>query len=172
MIMTRKILLRGTNARYSEHRQKGFDDDEREIVMEGDNVHYEELSTAATPHFPAANSEEEGRRLYQMLVSKQFIARDTDMACWLYTMGYSMEQPPEVRPIVWLKNVQLAQVMLRGVFGQLIEQKRLTIASMTMLAEQCFEKDGKPLRLAKYKAEPSIDNDLLQAFFRPSSDKK
>ncbi|MDE7089478.1 MAG: hypothetical protein K2O54_05110 [Prevotella sp.] len=163
--MSRKITMRGANALYTEHRTKGITDDGREIVMEGANVHYEELTAAEAPHFPLSNNEEEGKRLYRLLVEKNFIARDTSLDGWLYTMGYSMEQPMAVKPIVWLKNVQLAQVMLRGVFGSLIEKKELTVAAMSALAEKCFTKDGKPLRLAKFKTDPSTDSDLLENFF-------
>ena len=120
------------------------------------------------PHFPLNKPEEEGRRLYELLMLEHFMARDTELDCWLYTMGYSTQQPVEWKPIGWLKNVQLAQELLRGIHGNLIETKELTVQGMTDLAEQCFVKDGKPLKLAKYKAEPSVDSDVLQKFFRPN----
>ncbi|MDE6808273.1 MAG: hypothetical protein K2I98_07455, partial [Prevotella sp.] len=60
--MSRKITMRGANALYTEQRTKGITDDGREIVMEGANVHYEELTAAEAPHFPLSNNEEEGKR--------------------------------------------------------------------------------------------------------------
>jgi len=79
-----------------------------------------------------------------------------------------VRQPAEVKPIAWLKNVQLAQEMLRGVHGNLLLSKELSVSGMNELAEQCFTKDGKPLKLAKFKAEVSWDSDILKNFFRPN----
>lgn len=163
----RKITLRGDNARYTERRNGAMTDDNREILLEGTNVHYTEQWAPQAPHFPLLEGQEQqGRDLYTLLVEKQFIAGDTDVDCWLYTMGYTAAEPAEVRPIEWLKNVQLAQVMLRGVFSHQIEQRQLSVDALMALAEKCFTKDGKPLHLSKFRAEISTDNDLLQAFFR------
>lgn len=166
--MTRKITLKGNHAQYIERRSVNMDDDGREVILEDENPRYEEYAGVQAPHFPLNKSEEEGKCLYELLVREQFIARTTEMDCWLYVMGYSAQQPAEVKPIAWLKNVQLAQEMLRGVHGNLLESKELTVNGMTELAEQCFTKDGKPMKLAKFKAENSWDSDLLQKFFRPN----
>lgn len=166
--MSRNIKMTGDHAHYVEKRSTATPDDGREIVMVGDHVLYEEIAAAESPHFPMAGNEDEGRRLYRLLTENQFIARDTSLACWLYTMGYSTEQPPGLKPIEWQKNVQLAQVMLLGVYADKIEKKEMTKAAMKTIAERCFTKNGKPLRLAKFKAELSTDNDLLENFFRPN----
>ena len=167
--MARKITIIGRNAQYIERRgANATPDNDREIMLEGEDARYEEYSGVQAAHFPLNKSEEDGRRLYELLIREQFIARDTEMDCWLYRMGFSVRQPAEVKPIAWLKNVQLAQEMLRGVHGNLLLSKELSVSGMNELAEQCFTKDGKPLKLAKFKAEVSWDSDILKNFFRPN----
>ena len=129
--------------------------------------HPTEQPTDKSPHFPLTSSADKGQQLYDMLVQNNFIAPETSLDCFLYILGYSDHQPEETKPIVWLKNVQLAQEMLRGMFGPLIRKKELTISAMIELAGRCFIKDGKPLKLSKFKADPSWDSDLLGNFFRP-----
>jgi hypothetical protein len=168
--MARRIIQKGDNAVYIEHRTQNVEDDGREIIQEGASPRYEEHAGTAAPHFPLNKPEEEGRRLYELLIRGHFVARDTEMDCWLYTMGYSTQLPAEWKPIQWMKNVQLAQEMLRGIYGNLLDSREMTLNSISALAERCFEKDGKPLKLAKNKPEPSFDSDRLKDFFRPSSD--
>ena len=96
------------------------------------------------------------------------MARATEMDYWPFTMGDSKQQPAQKKQLPRLKNVQLAQELLRGIHGNLLETKELTVQGMTELAEQCFVKDGKPMKLAKFKAEQSWDSDMLQNFFRPN----
>ena len=168
--MTRKITMLGSNAQYIEHRGNSVSDDDREIVMEGDHARYEEIQQQESPHFPLINHEEKGRQLYELLIKGQFIEGDTSLACWLYMMGYSNVQPACVKPIVWLKTKEAAQVMLRGVYASLIAKNELTVARLFQLTEQCFATpDGKPLKLAKPRKELSHDIDLLNNFFRPES---
>ena len=163
--MARKITIIGKNAQYIERRgANATPDNDREIMLEGEDARYEEYSGVQAAHFPLNKSEEDGKRLYELLIREQFIARDTEMDCWLYRMGFSVRQPAEVKPIAWLKNVQLAQEMLRGVHGNLLLSKELSVSGMNELAEQCFTKDGKPLKLAKFKAEVSWDSDILKNF--------
>lgn len=166
--MARRIIQRGNNALYVERRAQNVEDDGREVIQEGENPRYEEYAGTVAPHFPLNKTEEEGQRLYELLIREHFMARDTELDCWLFTMGYSKQQPAQWKPIQWLKNVQLAQELLRGIHGNLLETKELTVQGMTELAEQCFVKDGKPMKLAKYKAEQSWDSDMLQKFFRPN----
>lgn len=164
--MARRIIQRGSNALYIERRAQNVEDDGREVIQEGENPRYEEYAGTQAPHFPLNKQEEEGRKLYELLVREHFISHNTEIDCWLYTMGYSTSQPAEWKPIQWLKNVQLAQEMLRGVHGNLLGSKELSVQGLSEKAEQCFVKDGKPLKLSNYKAESSWDSDLLRNFFR------
>ena len=141
--MARRIIQKGNNALYVERRAQNVEDDGREVIQEGENPRYEEYAGTVAPHFPLNKTEEEGQRLYELLIREHFMARDTEMDCWLFTMGYSKQQPAQWKPIQWLKNVQLAQELLRGIHGNLLETKELTVQGMTELAEQCFVKDGK-----------------------------
>lgn len=164
----RKITLIGSNVQYIEHKGAATPDDNRKIVMKGEYARYEEIAFSNQPHFPQTSNEEEGKRLYDFLINGNYIKQDTSLAVWLFTMGYSNEQPAEVKPIVWCKTKETAQVMLRGVFGELIKKKELSVSRMFQLTEQCFiTQDGKPLKLAKPRNEISQDFDLLRNFFRP-----
>ena len=168
--MPRKITMKGDDARYTERRNAQLPDDGREILMEGKRAVYEELASESSPHFPLCRSEAEGRQHYEALVRGGFIARSTEMDCWLYAMGYSVNLPASPKPIEWMKNKQLAREMLQQAFGPLIETKELTVAQIEGLAESVFVKQGEPLKLAKPKPEPSFDSDSLKEIFRPKSD--
>ena len=52
--MSRRITLRGANALYTERRAKDMPDDDREIVMEGENVRYLEFAGAEAAKGKAA----------------------------------------------------------------------------------------------------------------------
>lgn len=131
---------------------------------------YDGNRTNQNPHFPLNKSEEEGRQWYDFLVNKGFIANDTEQSCWLYMMGFSNTLPSEVKPIVWLKTVETAQLMIRKVHGNLLDTKQLTIARMTELASQCFTKQGAPLKLSKPRKENSQDADDIEKFLPTFSD--
>ena len=85
--MARRIIQRGNNALYVERRAQNVEDDGREVIQEGENPRYEEYAGTVAPHFPLNKSEEEGQRLYELLIREHFMARDTEMDCWLFTMG-------------------------------------------------------------------------------------
>lgn len=168
--MPRKITMTGDDARYTERRSAQMPDDGREILMEGKRAVYEELASESGPHFPLCRNEEEGRLHFEGLVRGGFIARTTEVDCWLYAMGYSANPPANPKPIVWMKNKQLAREMLQMVFAPLIETKELTVAQIEGLTESVFVKQDEPLKLAKPKPEPSLDSDLLKEIIRPKTD--
>jgi hypothetical protein len=114
-----------------------------------------------------AEDRELGMRVYQALINGGFIASDTCEQSWLYVMGYSAVQPSQVRPVEWLKNVQLAREMLETRHAALIESGQLKKSDMERLAAQCFTRGGEPLKLAKPKAQLSYDSDALQSILRP-----
>ena len=132
--MARRIIMSGPEAVYVEHRGAAVPDDDREIRMEGAGARYEEHSAAVAPHFPLAEDREQGMRVYQALINGGFIASDTCEQSWLYVMGYSAVQPSQVRPVEWLKNVQLAREMLETRHAALIESGQLKKSDMERLA--------------------------------------
>ena len=101
---------------------------------------------------------------YAFLLEHGFIGDETSLAEWLFLMGFTTACPDEVKPIVWLKTVETARVMLRRLFAPLIDGRRLTVARMGELASQCFTKQGVPLRLAKAKKEYSQDVAAIEDF--------
>ena len=121
-------------------------------------------------HFPLTGREDEGRQWYAFLLEHGFIGDETSLAEWLFLMGFTTACPDEVKPIVWLKTVETARVMLRRLFAPLIDGRRLTVARMGELASQCFTKQGVPLRLAKAKKEYSQDVAAIEDFLPTSSD--
>ena len=124
----------------------------------------------SAPHFPLNKSEEEGKQWYEFLVKGGFIANDTALGCWQYYMGFSVEQPEELRPIAWLKTVETARMMIRKIHGNLIDAKKLSVVKMEELASKCFTKQGEPLKLAKPKKEFSADADEIENFLPTISD--
>lgn len=168
--MARKIIMTGEEAQYVERRGTGAADDDREIRMEGRNARYEEYAGVSAAHFPVNKSEEEGRQWFDYLIQKGFIAPDSEMDVWQFVMGFSTNQPAEVRPIEWLKTVETARMMLTKIHGNLLESKQLTVVRMKELASQCFTKKGEPLKLAKPRRETSIDADAIDQFVPTFSD--
>lgn len=137
------------------------------FVESGAKVVYQEVTTqAASPHFPLNKSEEEGRQWFQFLMSKGFIAADSDQGSWLYLMGFSSNQPEMVKLVSWQKTVETARLMLCRVHGNL----KMPYSKMKELASQCFTKQGQPLKLAKPKKEYSADADAIENFLPTVSD--
>jgi len=128
------------------------------------------MHAKSAPHFPLNKSEEEGRQWFEFLVKGGFIADDTALGCWQYYMGFSVEQPEELRPIAWLKTVETARMMIRKVHSNLIDAKKLSVVKMEELASKCFTKQGEPLKLAKPKKEISADADEIENFLPTISD--
>ena len=115
-------------------------------------------------------SEDEGRQWYSFLIKNGVISEETEQVCWLYLLGFSSTIPDNIKPIAWLKTVETARLMLRKCFDNLISSNRMSVKEMGEIASQCFIKDGKPLKLAKPKAETSSDADLIEEFLPTISD--
>lgn len=127
-------------------------------------------SSQSVAHFPLNKSEDEGRQWYSFLIKNGFISEETEQVCWLYLLGFSSTIPDNIKPIAWLKTVETARLMLRKCFDNLISSNRMSVKEMGEIASQCFIKDGKPLKLAKPKAETSSDADLIEEFLPTISD--
>ncbi len=169
--MARRIIMTGDEAQYIERRGANAQpDDDREIRMEGQHARYEETSVAQVAHFPVTGNEAAGRQWFDFLIRRGFIAADTEMNCWLYLMGFSTNQPTDIKPIEWMKTVETARLMLVKVNGSLLESKQLTVARINKLAAQCFTKQGQSLKLAKPRKELSADADAIESFLPTISD--
>ena len=144
--MARKIIMTGDEAQYIERRGANSVDDDREIRMEGKHARYEENGGAQATHFPHQGSEEAGRQWFE------------------FQMGFSVNQPAEVRPVEWLKTVETARLMLYKVCDGLLASGSITKSRIGELASQCFTKQGEPLKLAKPRKENSIDVDAIEQF--------
>ena len=162
--MARKIIMTGDEAQYIERRGANSVDDDREIRMEGKHARYEENGGAQSTHFPHQGSEEAGRQWFEFLIGRGFIAPDTEQDCWLFQMGFSVNQPAEVRPVEWLKTVETARLMLYKVCDGLLASGSITKSRIGELASKCFTKQGEPLKLAKPRKENSIDVDAIEQF--------
>ena len=169
--MARRIIMTGDEAQYIERRGASAQtDDDREIRMEGLHARYEECSVAQVVHFPVNNSEAVGKQWYDFLIRVGFIAPDTEMSCWQYLMGFSTNQPADIKPIEWMKTVETARLMLVKVNSELLAKKQITVARMGELAAQCFTKQGQSLKLAKPRKELSADADAIENFIPTISD--
>ena len=169
--MARRIIMTGDEAQYIERRgANALPDDDREIRMEGRHARYEECSVAQVAHFPINNNEAAGKQWFEFLIRNGFIAPDTEMSCWQYLMGFSTNQPTDIKPIEWMKTVETARLMLVKVNNEVLAKKQMTIAHMNELAAQCFTKQGQSLKLAKPRKELSADADAIENFIPTISD--
>ena len=168
--MGRKIIMTGDEAQYIERRGANTIVDDREIRMEGKFARYEENSVSQAVHFPVNSNEVAGKQWFDFLIKNGFIAPDTEVACWLYVMGFSTDQPLDVRPIEWMKTLETARMMLYKVYGDMLNAKTISKSRIKELAQQCFTKKGEPLVLAKPKRENSLDADAIENFLPTFSD--
>ncbi len=169
--MARKIIMTGDEAQYIERRGANAQvDDDREIRLEGRCARYVESSEAQVPHFPVTGNESAGKQWFDFLIRNGFIAPDTEMSCWQYLMGFSTNQPTDIKPIEWMKTVETARMMLVKVNGSLLEKKQMTVVHMNELAAQCFTKQGQSLKLSKPRKEFSADADAIENFLPTISD--
>ncbi|MBR1409550.1 MAG: hypothetical protein IJ580_00415 [Prevotella sp.] len=169
--MARRIIMTGDEAIYIERRSaKVKADDDREIRMEGRHARYEETSVAGVAHFPVTGNEEAGRQWFDFLIKRGFIAPDTEISTWQYLMGFSTNQPTDVKPIEWMKTVETARLMLVKVNSEMLEKKQLSVVRMNELASQCFTKQGQNLKLSKPRKELSADADAIENFLPTISD--
>ncbi len=168
--MGRKIIMTGEEAQYIERRGANSVTDDREIRMEGKHARYEENSSAQAPHFPQNSDERIGKQWFDFLIKRGFIAADTEISCWQYVMGFSTNQPSEIRPIEWIKTKETARMMISKVNEHLLETKQMTQVRMNELTAQCFTQKGEPLKLAKPRKETSIDADDIENFVPTISD--
>lgn len=131
----------------------------------------EAKSSKEAPHFPLNQMKQQGVPLFEFLVHGQYIAADSSMASWLYLMGYSTQQPDELKPIRWLRTKQQLRVMLKGAMSGMLENDIVRLADIERLVPSCFvDAEGEPLSLAKPKTEFSAEIDEIEKFFRPKSD--
>lgn len=111
-----------------------------------------------------------GVELFERLVHKGFIANDADVASWLYAMGFTADEPEEFKPIEWLKNVQLAAEMIRGALDDRINTNGVPKRYGDMVPK-LFTKDGRFMKLSRWKKEESTDSDELEYIFSELSKK-
>ena len=137
------------------------------VNNEGTVTYHQHATTDNAEHFPLEGDVAAGRKVFQQLVENGFIAKDTDESSFLFVMGYKAETNGEVKQIVWLKNKQLARELVTLKNKKAIESGQLKIATMEKLTERYFLMDRKPLKLAKNKAVPSLDSDLIKDILRP-----
>ena len=77
--MARKIKMIGKNALYTERRAVDMKDDDREVIMEGDNAQYQEfVEGTAAQNFSAEELKEAGRKLEEALTDEKDRARQID----------------------------------------------------------------------------------------------
>ncbi len=162
--------MTGEEAQYIERRGANTASDDREIRMEGRRARYEEHSMSQAAHFPMNGNEALGRQWFEFLTMRGFIAADTEIGCWQYVMGFSAEQPTDIRPIEWLKTKETARLMIHKVNKRQLASKQMTVVRLNELTAQCFTKNGEPLKLAKAKEETSLDAEAIENFFPTISD--
>ena len=123
------------------------------------------------PHFPLIGNRKKGSELYEDLIVKGFIHRDTKKDCWLYVMGFSTEKPKEFKPINWLASKELARYLIEKVYDGVKNEGIVTMKRLEELVEACFIHKGKKLKLNSRKPYPSYKSglleDIIEKFFRP-----
>lgn len=117
--------------------------------------------------FPLNSTKDEGVRLYNDLTKDSFMQVPLDS--WLFLMGFVEQRPERVVAIKWEGTKEQLRIMLRLLFESLLEQKAISMAKIEEITPKNFvDKNGKPLRLAKAKEEPSTRTDRLKEIFRPN----
>jgi len=160
--MARKIIMTGNNAQYIEQRSNDVAADDREIRMEGSHARYEEHAGVARPHYPFFGDAEVGLRQYEFLVRGGYIASTTHEQHFLYLMGYSSQQPEDLKPIEWLTTKEQLHRMLQRRYASLLSQKLLTDAELKKLSPNCFvDKKGNGIEIPKPREEQSLMMDEL-----------
>jgi len=158
--------MKGSRAQYIERRSANIPDDGREIVMDGECARYEEHASAAVSHYPLCGDVSTGLRQYEFLLRGGFIASTTHEAHFLYLMGYSLQSPDDVKPIVWLTTKEQLHMMLQRRFSSLLSDKGITDADLKRLAPSCFvDKKGNGIEIPKPREENSAMMDYLQKNF-------
>ena len=148
---------------------------QKEIYDSYSRLHPEQSSIYQSrhKHFPPCINKEQGIELFRFLVKDSYIGATTDESSFLFLMGCTSEQPKELLTIRWVKNKQLLRELLEMLFRSLMKSKSLRKVDLERLTPHCFEnKDGKPLRLAKWKEIFSTDSDnlkkIIATILRPS----
>lgn len=160
--MGRKIVMTGNSAQYIERRSKDVVADDREIRMEGEHARYEEHAGTVVTHYPLYGNAQTGLKQYEFLVRGGYIASTTHEKHFLYLMGYSTEQPEDVKPIEWLTTKEQLHTMLLQRFGIPLANKLLTDAEIKKLAPDCFvDKKGNGIEIPKPRQEFSVMMDEL-----------
>lgn len=118
--------------------------------------------------FPLNSTKDEGVRLYDNLTNDSFIKVPLDS--WLFLMGFVEQKPEHVVAIKWIGTKEQLRVMLKLLFESSLNNKAISMAKIERLTPKCFvDKNGKPLKLANAKPEPSMRTDRLEEIFRPNS---
>lgn len=122
------------------------------------------------PHFPLIGNRKKGSELYEDLIVKGFINRDTKKDCWLYVMGFSTEKPEEFKPIDWLVSKELARSLIEKVYDGVRKEGIVTLARLEELVKICFIRRGQPLKLNSRKPYTSDMSDKLDKILKDFSD--
>lgn len=130
----------------------------------------EEPEDESIPHFPLIGKREKGGELYEDLIVKGFIHRDTKKDCWLYVMGFSTEKPEEFKPINWLASKELARSLIESIYDDVRKEGIVTLKRLEKLVEECFIHKGKKLELNPKKPYTSDMSDKLDKILKDFSD--
>ncbi|MBQ6051399.1 MAG: hypothetical protein IJL35_12505 [Bacteroidaceae bacterium] len=136
-----------------------------QVVLEQNNTFNvgKEQPIQMPPHL----TKEWTMRLYQFLVEKEFIDKQTPADDFLYLMGVTSIAPVKLKPINWLKTIQQLRLVLERSFQTPIHRGSLRKAEIERRAPYCFLNKGKKMEeLSKPKEELSAEIDEIEIFFR------
>ncbi len=136
-----------------------------QVVLEQNNTFNvgKEQPTQMPPHL----TKEWTMGLYQFLVEKEFIDKQTPADDFLYLMGVTSIAPVKLKPINWLKTIQQLRLVLELSFKIPLYRGSLKKAEIERRAPYCFLNKGKKMEeLAKPKTEWSPEIDDIETFFR------
>lgn len=101
----------------------------------------------------------EAKSLRTLLIDKNQIDKNTEEETFLYWFGCG-EYNEAIKPIVWTGTKQIARELLEGLY----RSKDSSFADIEKIVPMCFIKDKKPMKLAKNKAVPSLESDVIAGF--------
>ncbi|MBR3546363.1 MAG: hypothetical protein IKN86_02245 [Bacteroidaceae bacterium] len=136
-----------------------------QVVLEQNNTF--NVGKELPPQMPSYLMKEWTMGLYQFLVEKEFIDKQTPADDFLYLMGVTSIAPMKLKPINWLKTIQQLRLVLELSFKTPLHRGSLKKAEIERRAPYCFLNKGKKMEeLSKPKTEWSPEIDDIETFFR------
>lgn len=142
-----------------------FDKDMGMQVFNADEICEPSKSNDNVNHFPLIATTDKLLRIWDSLVSNNFIAAETSREEFLYYFGHVEYKPAELHPITWVvnkSNKQLLRELIIGMYKPMINSGMISKANIERIVPSVFaDIKGEPILLAKEKKVLSLESDKI-----------